>query len=222
MVESQRGKIPEGWQWSELGSLLVELESGKRPKGGVKESTFGVPSVGAENIIGIGKHNYRSEKYVPQDFFKRMKKGVVRDRDVAIYKDGAYIGRSSYFRDGFPYEKFCVNEHVFLVRTSGQRVRQNFIYLWLQQTETVAQIRATNANAAQPGINQASVNGLSLIVPTLDVATEFDSVVEPILAMIISLAKTDTALRQTRDLLLPRLISGEIDVSDLDIQIPEV
>jgi type I restriction enzyme S subunit len=220
-TDSPLGRIPEGWEVATLGDHLIALESGKRPKGGAKDLAFGVPSVGAENIFGIGRHNYQSEKYVSREFFEGMRKGVVKDGDVALYKDGAYIGRSAYFRDSFPHAQFCVNEHVFLLRTTGKRLTQNILYLWLQEPATVSAIRATNANAAQPGINQTGVNGLSLIVLPLDIAGRFDQLAEPSLALIVSLAKRNEALRRTRDLLLPRLISGEVDVSELDIAVPE-
>jgi len=220
-IDSSLGRIPEGWEVSVLGEHLIALESGKRPKGGAKDLEFGVPSVGAENIFGIGKHKYQSEKYVSYEYFEAMRNGVVKDGDVALYKDGAYIGRSAYFRDSFPHAQFCVNEHVFLLRTTGKRLTQNILYLWLQELDTISAIRATNANAAQPGVNQVGVNGLPLIVPPLDIVEHFHKLAEPYLALIISLAKRNEALHRTRDLLLPKLISGEVDVSELDITIPE-
>ena len=155
---------------------------------------------------------FGNEKYVPREFFEQMKKGIVKDRDVAIYKDGAYIGKSSYFRDGYPHTECCVNEHVFLLRSSGERLSQNALYLWLQEANTVKAIRATNANAAQPGINQKSVSGLEMVVPCPDSAKEFDRLVEPMMATIVSLAKRNEVLRRTRDLLLPKLISGEVNI----------
>ncbi|QWT47404.1 restriction endonuclease subunit S [Azospira inquinata] len=215
MVESELGLIPEGWIAGKLGEHLISIESGKRPKGGISEIDEGVPSIGAENVISIGRHNFDSEKLISKEFFASMKKGVVADRDVAVYKDGAYIGRSTYFRDSFPHRVCAVNEHVFLLRSSGIHLTQNQLYLWLQRTETVDAIRATNANAAQPGINQKTVSWLSLVLPDKNLAASFDKTVEPMLASITNLAKKNRILRQTRDLLLPKLISGELDVSTL-------
>jgi type I restriction enzyme, S subunit len=209
-VASPLGYIPQGWQVTTLGAQLTALESGKRPKGGIRDVEDGVPSIGAENINGIGRHNFAAEKFVPRAFFQAMRKGVVRDRDVAIYKDGAYIGKSSYFRDGFPHSECCVNEHVFLLRANGVRLKQNALYLWLQEPGTVHAIRATNANAAQPGINQQSVSGLKLILADEKTAAHFDRLIEPTLAEVISLAKRIQHLRQIRDLLLPRLLSGQV------------
>jgi len=211
-VPSPLGEIPKGWEVTTLGAHLAALESGKRPKGGIREVEDGVPSIGAENINGIGQHDFAGEKFIPREFFQEMRKGIVRDRDVAIYKDGAYIGRSSYFRDGFPHLECCVNEHVFLLRASGVRLKQNALYLWLQEPDTVQTIRSKNANAAQPGINQQTVGGLDLTLPDSRIAATFDELVDPLLAEVINLAKRIQNLRRTRDLLLPRLLSGQIDV----------
>lgn len=213
-VPSPLGEIPKGWEVATLGAHLAALESGKRPKGGIREVENGVPSIGAENIKGIGQHDFASEKFVPRDFFQEMRKGIVRDRDVAIYKDGAYIGKSSYFRDGFPHVECSVNEHVFLLRASGVRLKQNALYLWLQEPDTVQTIRSKNANAAQPGINQRTVGGLQLTLPDSQIAVQFDQLVDPLVAEVINLAKKIENLRRTRNLLLPRLLSGQIDVGN--------
>ena len=212
-VASHLGDIPKGWEVTKLGGQLTALESGKRPKGGIRDVDYGVPSIGAENINGIGKHDFASEKFVPRQFFQEMRKGVVRDRDVAIYKDGAYIGKSTYFRDGFPHAECCVNEHVFLLRSNGVRLKQNALYLWLQEPDTIHAIRATNANAAQPGINQQSVGGLELVLPDEKTAAHFDGLVEPLLARVINLAKKIQNLSRTCDLLLPRLLSGQVQIA---------
>jgi type I restriction enzyme S subunit len=211
-VSSPLGEIPKGWEVTTLNTQLAALESGKRPKGGIRDVEDGVPSIGAENINGIGRHDFTGEKFIPREFFREMRKGVVRDRDVAIYKDGAYIGKSSYFRDGFPHAECCVNEHVFLLRANGVRLKQNVLYLWLQEPGTVHAIRATNANAAQPGINQQTVGGLELILPDENTAAHFDRLVEPLLAEVVNLAKRIQNLCRTRDLLLPRLLSGQVEL----------
>ena len=209
---SPLGDIPQGWEATTLGEHLAALESGKRPKGGIRKEAEGVPSIGAENINGIGRHEFASEKLIPRAFFEQMRKGLVRDRDVALYKDGAYIGKSSYFRDGFPHSECCVNEHVFLLRSDGVRLKQSSLYLWLQEPDTVQTIRSKNANAAQPGINLQTVGGLELVLPDEKTAAHFDRLVEPLLAELINLAKQIQVLRRTRDLLLPRLLSGRVQI----------
>lgn len=52
-VTSALGQISEGWKATKLGNELRALESGKRPKGGIRDVLDGIPSIGAENINGI-------------------------------------------------------------------------------------------------------------------------------------------------------------------------
>ena len=221
MVDSPLGKIPEGWEVARLGDVLSELESGSRPKGGIDQDVRDVPSIGAENILGLGQYGYSKEKYISYEFFENMKRGHVKSGDVLLYKDGAKIGRKSMFRDGFPHAECCINEHVFILRTN-ERCNQSYLFFWLDQPDMTERIKQLNANAAQPGINQKGVKGLSIPLPTELVLKSFDELVEPLLAELFNLAKKNPILRRTRDLLLPKLISGEVDVSELEIETEDI
>jgi type I restriction enzyme, S subunit len=212
MVESKIGLAPEGWAALTVGGVLRSLESGSRPKGGIDPNERGVPSIGAENINGLGRYDYGKEKFVSREFFGRMTRGRVRSGDVLLYKDGAHIGKKSLFRDGFPHEECAVNEHVFILRPDS-RVAPAYLFFWLDQDEMTQRIRALNANAAQPGINQTGVNGLPLLLPPPHIMSAFAATVEPLLALLFNLAKKNPILSATRNLLLPKLISGELDVT---------
>jgi type I restriction enzyme S subunit len=201
--------VPEGWEKKTLSKVLFELESGGRPKGGAQED--GIPSVGAENVIGIGQYDYSKEKYVPETYFKSMRKGIIQSRDVLVYKDGANIGRSSYFGDGYPHETCAVNEHVFILRASPQ-VGQNLLYFWVERDETRQHIANLNANTAQPGVSQSKLKTLDFVVPQDRITSIFNETVEPIVRQIFLLAKEIQALINARDLLLPRLMNGEVAV----------
>ncbi len=68
-------------------------------------------------------------------------------------------------------------------------------------------------------INKKELTGLPVLRPPRDLVTAFEEQDGPMFKLVEVLTSTNQNLRQTRDLLLPRLISGEIDVSDLDIDI---
>ena len=220
MVDSSLGKIPEGWEVATLDDVLAMLESGSRPKGGIDPKARGVPSIGAENIIGLSRYDYSKEKFVTHEFFDNMNRGHIQSGDVLLYKDGAQIGRKSMFRDGFPHAECCINEHVFIMRTNG-RFSQNYLFFWLDQPEMTQNIINLNANAAQPGINQSGVRGLPILLPPTPLLENAEQILEPLLGALFNYAKRNNILRRTRDLLLPKLISGELDVFELDITIPE-
>ena len=70
--------------------------------------------------------------------------------------------------------------------------------------------------AVQPKISQANLNKVPVIIPSEAELLAFDSIVKPIFAQIRNLRTENKRLATVRDTLLPRLMSGEIDISDID------
>ena len=181
--------VPEGWKQCLLGDINCSLESGSRPKGGIDVSLVdGVPSIGAENVIGLGCYNYSSEKLITKDFFSKMKRGKLCDKDILIYKDGAYIGRTSLFQDGFPHLEAAVNEHVFLLHAADEHI-QYYLFFTLYQQKYYQKMQKLNKNAAQPGINSKAMMSLPVLLPTEDILDRFDSFTMPLMHKIFNLAK---------------------------------
>ncbi len=61
-----------------LSDWVDELESGARPKGGIKDGLGEVPSLGAEHLADDGGFNFMKDKRIPYDFFRSMKKGRIK------------------------------------------------------------------------------------------------------------------------------------------------
>lgn len=212
--DSMLGETPRGWGCGCLGDVLAELVSGGRPKGGAAEE--GVPSIGAGNVIGLGKYDFSKEKYVPREFYNELRRrgAAVKPGDVLLYKDGARIGRKSYFDCGFPHTECAVNEHAFIVR--GKRPdQQRFLFFWLDQDWMTQMIISLNSNSAQPGINQQGVRSLSVLTPPDCVLEAFDRLLSPISDRLFKSCLESRTLAAFRDTLLPKLISGELRVARL-------
>ena len=209
LEDSELGEIPAGWEVRELGDELAELVSGARPRGGAV--TEGVPSIGAENVNGIGQHDYSKEKYVPTDFMERMKsKGAqVRDGDVFLYKDGAQVGRKSYVDCGYPHSVCAVNEHVFILRMRDA-VAQRYLFFWLDQDWMTSEIVSLNSNSAQPGINQVGVRSLPFVLPSSTILHTFAEIAGQLTDKIFANCHESRTLAAQRDALLPKLLSGEL------------
>ena len=90
-----------------------------------------------------------------------------------------------------------------------------YYYLLLKHN----QIKVTNMQrgAAQPHVYPQDLAQLKFDVPDENVIKMFNGLITPIFEQIANLTLKNTNLKQTRDLLLPRLISGEIDVENLEI-----
>lgn len=71
-----------------------------------------------------------------------------------------------------------------------------------------------NSGAAVPTLNRNDVHGLPVVIPSKDILSEFDEFVLPLYGLRRNLTMKNANLRRTRDLLLPRLVSGEIAVHE--------
>ena len=212
MVDSELGEIPKGWEVKKLRDVLREISSGSRPKGGIdKKLCNGIPSIGAENINGLGHYDFSKTKYVTDGFFEKNQKGIVMDRDVLLYKDGAQLGRKTIFGGGFPFIKCMVNEHVFILRVR-EELRQSYLYFWLDRNDVTDAIRNLNTNSAQPGLNKEAVGSLRILVPLLHILSEFDLLISFLLNRIFNNSLQSKTIDEIRDLLLPKLVSGKIRV----------
>jgi type I restriction enzyme S subunit len=217
--DSALGKVPKGWRVAALQDVLKELETGSRPKGGVGGITEGVPSVGAESIVGLGKFDFGKTKRVPREFFDDMKKGHVRSRDVLLYKDGGrpgeYEPHVSMFGDGFPFEEFCINEHVYRLRTNDLS-SQSFLYFWLTSDLVMDEMRVKGTGVAIPGLNSTAVRSLATLIPGIAISRAFSLAVEGSVGKILHNCNESRTLAALRDALLPKLLSGELRVRDAE------
>jgi len=218
LVESDLGEIPEGWRVEELSAHLDVLETGRRPKGGVGGINQGVPSVGAESVIGIGQFDFGKTKYVSEEFFAAMKSGHAQSMDVMLYKDGGKPGdfrpRVSMFGKGFPFERYAINEHVFRMRSGT--LGQAFLYLQISHERVLFDLRNRGGKAAIPGINQSDVKTLLLVAPPRDILVAFDRYVLPMMEGILERAVEGRSLARLRDTLLPKLMSGELSAPEAE------
>ena len=198
-----------------IANIPHVIETGKRPKGGVASITSGIPSIGAENIKGLGYYDYSKTKYITEEFATTLKKGFVNGYELLIYKDGGkpgyFIPNFSIFGNGFPYNNMALNEHVFLLdfRNKGYNF---FAYFYFQQEKIMRYLNAQGSKAAIPGINRNDIENIS--IPTIQnkVIQDFCRQTENIITHILNNASESRKLSIVRDALLPKLMSGEITV----------
>lgn len=208
-------------EYCKISELNPKLETGKRPNGGVSNIESGIPSIGAESIKGLGYFDYVKTKYVTEEYFCKMKKGIVKGYELLIYKDGGkpgyFMPNFSMFGDGFPFEKFAINEHVFLL--DFENIRFNiFAYYYFNSATIRNRLRVLGSkSAAIPGINQQDI--LNLEIPKLNenIDKNILDVLERNTKKIIKNSKQNYILSKLRDTLLPKLMNGEIDLDKIEI-----
>jgi len=197
-----------------LGDLFVTIESGKRPKGGIDSRIRDVPSIGAENVKGIGKHDYSKEKYVSFDYYNSMKKGRISDGDILVYKDGGTPGefkpKFGMVGKGFPHNQACINEHVF--RCVPKTSSRCYSFALLNTAMVNFELEERGTGAAIPGINGSAFKSVPVFIPSIEALNDFEMTAGPFYDKILTNALAIRELGEFRDTLLPKLMSGEVRV----------
>ena len=151
-----------------LTDLFSSLESGSRPKGGIVEGVGEVPSLGAEHLNGQGGFNFTKLKMVPRDFFDSMSKGLIKQGDILIVKDGATTGKVSFVDDDFPFAEASINEHVFLLRLKENKAFHKYVFWHLISTTGQQQILQDFRGATVGGISRGFTDKVEIPLPPLD------------------------------------------------------
>jgi type I restriction enzyme S subunit len=206
--------LPEGWRWVKLSEIRKVLESGKRPKGGVKNITNGVPSIGAEHITWDGGFDFSNIRYVPQEFHRSLRKGKINKGDILIVKDGATTGKTAYVSETFPFEDACINEHVYILRVDENLSISRFVFLFLISSAGQNQIRETFHGAAQGGINSEFINQVENPLPPLAeqhrIVAHLEAVQERLKALKEAQAATEARLKRLEQAILEKAFRGEL------------
>ncbi len=191
-VDSELGKIPEGWEVKTFGDVLI-LEYGKGLPGRIR-IPGNYPVYGSSGIVGT--HNeYKAEA------------------------PGIVVGRAGNAGDiHWAFQNFFPVDSCFFVNITDKDIPLTFFYYSLKE----ADLKSLISSAAVPGINRNAVYLLPFLNPDKEILKDFDNFISKIFYYIFNLKQKNQNLSKPRDLLLPKLISGQIDVSDLDIKVPKV
>ena len=215
-VDSELGMIPEGWKVSQIADIPHILETGKRPKGGAVEK--GIPSVGAEHVKGMCAYDYSKTKYINCEFAAKLKTGKINGYELMVYKDGGkpgyFIPNFSIFGEGYPFENCYLNEHVFKLDFNGNKGFNIFCYFFFKTEQIMSYFNAQGAKAAIPGINKKDVENIYILSPENESVIKFGEFAYPLFKQMLKNAIENSRLSLLRDTLLPRLMSGEIEVPE--------
>jgi len=140
--------------------------------------------------------------------------GVVGYHDVHLVNGpGIVIGRKGNVGSVYWSEKsFYPIDTAYFV---SSEMPLRFLFYDLQTKNFL------NNDAAVPGLNRNQAYSLETVIPPEDILLQFCCFADDFEQQAAVLRVQNTTLRRTRDMLLPRLISGEVDVSELDITISE-
>lgn len=209
MVESELGLIPEGWQVESLGNVCSRLQSG------------GTPSRSNDGYWQDGTVDWYKTKELWDGFLfnseEKITELAVSEKKTRVFEAGvilmAIYGSPTVGRFGITTRRCACNQAALGIEPDTERITKWFLvhtlYSLRQEFNNKAQ------GAAQQNISKEKVAETKFVLPSMTTLSGFESLVAPMWEMLLNLQKKNLNLRATRDLLLPKLISGELDVSTL-------
>jgi len=203
----------DNWTEANLNRLLSTLESGSRPKGGVKGILNGVPSIGAEHLTDDSGFNFSNIRYIPESFANKMKRGILQLNDILIVKDGATTGKTSFVSKDFPFKFACINEHVYICRLFDF-LYPKYVFHYLKSHEGQSQIMSTFHGGAQGGINSEFVEEVTIPLPPISeqkrIIDKLDAILPRVKNVKTRLEKIPAILKKFRQSVLAAAFSGKL------------
>lgn len=196
---------PNTWPLVKLGDL-VDLETGKRAKGGaLKEGT--VASIGGEHINESGYVIWENIKFIPEDLYdKHLTQGKVQINDILVVKDGATTGKVAIVQE-IPFEKVAVNEHVFIVRCKDKNIIDtHFLFYLLFSSVCQNQIKK-RFHGVVGGINRSDFNTIQVPLPSMQEQKDIVEILSLVEAKIIATRLILNETTQLRKGLMQQLLS---------------
>ena len=193
MVESELGEIPKGFKIAKLKDIYVNYDSKRKPLSKMERSKREkiYPYYGAASLMD----------YVDDYLFD----GTY----LLLGEDGTVVTKEGYPVLQYVNGKFWVNNHAHVMK-GKESFSTEYLYLLLSQTN----ISNIITGAVQPKISQKNLNNISTLLPNIEILNSFEQLINPIFNQRLILQKENQKLIQLRDTLLPKLLSGEIEIPD--------
>ena len=154
--------------------------------------------------------------YVSDDKITYANDFIVFGGDLLIAMTGATIGKFTMVPK--VSETILVNQRVGKFFLGEKPVAKlPFIYCTLKQPDIISELINRGQGSAQPNISATDIMTIPCVIPNTDEIDKFNRELSPMFEMIINNQYGNTMLSNTRDVILPKLMSGELDVSALDI-----
>ena len=109
-----------------------------------------------------------------------------------------------------------LGNNIIMLRPEQENLRY-YLYIWFKWLYGQSLIQGIKGGSAQPKFNKTDFKNLPIVLPPDDLLEQFHQIVKPMFELIDENNTENQALTRTRDTILPRLMSGELDVSDIEI-----
>jgi len=205
MVDSPFGKIPEGWDMRELGELCG-LRKDRYQDGRHSDLPLLDLAKMLQHTLAVGEMGSPKELTTSRTLFE--------EDDLLFGSIRPYLHKVILAPC-----RGVTNISVLVIRPAEVRLR-SLLSVLLSSEGTILWADQYSNGTKMPVIKWDVLKKMPVLVPVQSLLQRFQDVVQPMLRTIKMTSARNRNLRRTRDALIPKLISGELDISEMDIAVP--
>jgi type I restriction enzyme S subunit len=212
-VDSELGMIPEGWSIGDIGTYS-KVRSGFAFKSSWWTQS-GSKVIKIKNITSDYRLDMTECSFVSKDNTAKASEFRVEVGDLLIAMTGATIGKFCLITssDNNTY----VNQRVGKFFLGNEPLKRlPFLYCCLKQDSVINEIINKGQGSAQPNISGTDIESIKIVLPNDETIPIFNEHLYPMYKMIIKNQEEIELLSTMRDSILPKLMSGELKVNDLN------
>jgi type I restriction enzyme S subunit len=203
--------VPEGWGRKTLGEITSKIGSGFTPRGG--ESAYlseGTPLIRSMNVYDdLFKDDGLA--FVSEDHAAALAGVTVDSKDILLNITGASVARCCMAPERFLPAR--VNQHVMIIRVDPEKADPFFVHKAINSDERKRQLLSySQKGSTREALTKEMMARFEIMLPTETLMREFGEIAASTFRQREILALQNHKLRAARDLLLPRLMSGELAV----------
>jgi type I restriction enzyme S subunit len=215
LIDSELGPIPERWAAMPLASLAHSLVDGDwietKDQGGSAYRLLQVSNIGQGAFRETGKF-----RYITDETFARLRCTAIAEGDILISRMPEPIGRA-WLVDQLPMPAITAVD-VAILRPRSSAIGL-YLDLLLNSPRFLAEADAAATGTTRKRISRSVLAQLNVTVPPAEHLRAYERLVAPLMKQRTALRTLVPVLAALRDLLLPRLVTGRLDISNVDLGI---
>jgi type I restriction enzyme S subunit len=213
--ETESGPVPKGWKIKPLGEIVEKITKGTTPTTLKRHfTTSGINFIKAESMTENGNFIYQKFSFIDLETHEILKRSQLKLGDVLISIAGT-IGRSAVVTEDFLPAN--TNQAVALIRPKNELFPSNLLWRFLKQKSTFEKLNERVVQAVQANLSLSSLSDLSVVLPPCELTSKLTDVIFLNIDQVkfVNNQKINF-LSSIRDTLLPRLISGQLKVPEVN------
>ena len=208
-------------EWPTATILDVAKKVAMGPFGSnIKVSTFvpeGVPIISGNHLRGYFLEEPEFN-YITEEHAERLKNSIVFPHDL-IFTHAGNIGQVAMIPDRCKYDRYVLSQRQFYLRCDETKVVPGFLLLFFHSVSGQHELLSYANQTGVPSIAQPASNlkKIPFKCPPMQEQLKWHEQVHPLLSRYLNNRLENERLSSLRDTLLPKLMSGELDVSAIDL-----